>query len=64
MDSIKTRSFSRAGFLGNPSDGYFGKTMLFAFSDLKNEPWPQSCCTMNMRTYSPAVGIASSSTQP
>lgn len=33
MDSIKTRSFSRAGFLGNPSDGYFGKTMSFAFSN-------------------------------
>ena len=30
---IKTRSFARAGFLGNPSDGYFGKTISFAFQN-------------------------------
>ncbi len=28
---IETRSFARAGFLGNPSDGYFGKTISFTF---------------------------------
>lgn len=28
---IRTRSFARAGLLGNPSDGYFGKTVSFAF---------------------------------
>ena len=28
---IHTRSFARAGLLGNPSDGYFGKTVSFAF---------------------------------
>lgn len=33
MEKVKTRSFPRAGFLGNPSDGYFGKTMSFAFAD-------------------------------
>ena len=33
MASVKTRSFARAGFLGNPSDGYFGKTLSFAFSN-------------------------------
>ena len=33
MKSITTRSFARAGFLGNPSDGYFGKTVSFAFSN-------------------------------
>ena len=33
MKSIMTRSFARAGFLGNPSDGYFGKTVSFAFSN-------------------------------
>jgi glucuronokinase len=33
MKTIKTRSFARAGFLGNPSDGYFGKTVSFAFSN-------------------------------
>lgn len=30
---IRTRSFARAGLLGNPSDGYFGKTVSFAFSN-------------------------------
>jgi glucuronokinase len=24
---IETRAFARAGLLGNPSDGYFGKTI-------------------------------------
>lgn len=33
METIKTYSFPRAGLLGNPSDGYFGKTLSFAFSD-------------------------------
>lgn len=33
MATIKAYSFPRAGFLGNPSDGYFGKTVSFAFSD-------------------------------
>ena len=31
--AVTTKSFARAGFLGNPSDGYFGKTISFAFSD-------------------------------
>ena len=30
---IRTRSYARAGLLGNPSDGYFGKTISFAFAD-------------------------------
>ena len=30
---IRTRSFARAGLLGNPSDGYFGKTLSFAFAN-------------------------------
>ena len=33
METIKTYSFPRAGLLGNPSDGYFGKTISFAFSE-------------------------------
>ncbi|MCQ2389291.1 MAG: GHMP kinase [Kiritimatiellae bacterium] len=33
MDVVETRSFARAGFLGNPSDGYFGKTLSYAFAD-------------------------------
>ena len=33
MEKITACSFPRAGFLGNPSDGYYGKTISFAFSD-------------------------------
>ncbi|MFH1377983.1 MAG: GHMP kinase [Planctomycetota bacterium] len=35
-DATLTRSaFARAGLIGNPSDGYFGKTIAFTFSDFK-----------------------------
>ena len=30
---IRARSFARAGLLGNPSDGYFGKTISFTFTE-------------------------------
>lgn len=30
---ISTRSYARAGLIGNPSDGYFGKTISFAFEN-------------------------------
>ncbi len=30
---IRTRAFPRAGLIGNPSDGYFGKTIAFAFKN-------------------------------
>ena len=33
MQVVKARSFARAGFLGNPSDGYFGKTISFSFTE-------------------------------
>jgi glucuronokinase len=29
---IHTHSYSRAALIGNPSDGYFGKTIAFTFS--------------------------------
>ena len=32
MERVLTRSFARAGLLGNPSDGYFGKTVSFTFT--------------------------------
>ena len=32
METIRTRSLARAGLLGNPSDGYFGKTLSFTFT--------------------------------
>lgn len=34
---IKTHSYARAGFVGNPSDGYYGKTVSFTFSNFKAE---------------------------
>ena len=33
METVKSKSFARAGLLGNPSDGYFGKTLSFAFAN-------------------------------
>jgi glucuronokinase len=32
---IETYGYARAGFLGNPSDGYFGKTIAFAMSNFR-----------------------------
>lgn len=32
---IHTSSYARAGLVGNPSDGYFGKTISFTFSDFR-----------------------------
>ncbi len=32
---IETYGYARAGLLGNPSDGYFGKTIAFAFSNFR-----------------------------
>lgn len=34
---IKTHSYARAGLVGNPSDGYFGKTVSFAFRNFSAE---------------------------
>ncbi len=34
---IKTTSYPRAALIGNPSDGYFGKTIAFVFSNFKAE---------------------------
>ena len=33
IEVIRAKSFARAGLLGNPSDGYFGKTLSFAFAN-------------------------------
>jgi len=32
---VKTHAYPRAGLIGNPSDGYFGKTIAFTFSNFK-----------------------------
>ena len=33
IEVVRAKSFARAGLLGNPSDGYFGKTLSFAFAN-------------------------------
>ena len=35
QEMIETYGYARAGFLGNPSDGYFGKTLSFAMSNFR-----------------------------
>ena len=37
MSSIKTYSYPRAALIGNPSDGYHGKTIAFVFSNFSVE---------------------------
>lgn len=32
---IKTKAYPRVGFVGNPSDGYFGKTLSFCFTNFE-----------------------------
>jgi glucuronokinase len=34
---IRSKAYPRAGLIGNPSDGYFGKTISFAFSNFHAE---------------------------
>jgi glucuronokinase len=34
---IRTKAYPRAGLVGNPSDGYFGKTISFAFNNFQAE---------------------------
>ena len=45
MQIIRHRAFARAGFIGNPSDGYGGKTISFTFQEFAANvvmyPWDQ-----------------------
>ena len=34
---ITTHAYPRAGLIGNPSDGYFGKTLAFTFRNFRAE---------------------------
>ena len=34
---IRRKAYQRVGLIGNPSDGYFGKTISFAFSNFSAE---------------------------
>ncbi len=45
MRIVEKRAFARAGLLGNPSDGYFGKTISVTFRDFRSRivlyEWPE-----------------------
>ena len=34
---IRAQAYPRAGLIGNPSDGYFGKTIAFVFRNFRAE---------------------------
>lgn len=45
MQIIRKRAYARAGFVGNPSDGYYGKTIAFTlkqfFAEVALYDWPK-----------------------
>ncbi|MHC4871206.1 MAG: mevalonate kinase family protein [Planctomycetota bacterium] len=53
---IKTKAYPRAGLVGNPSDGYYGKTISFCFSNFRAEvtlyQTPELEILPNMRDHS------------
>jgi glucuronokinase len=46
---IETYGYARAGFLGNPSDGYFGKTMAFAMTNFRARVLLQPSARLEIR---------------
>ena len=36
---IQTKAYPRVGLIGNPSDGYFGKTISFVFKNYPENVW-------------------------
>jgi glucuronokinase len=63
---IRTKAFPRAGLVGNPSDGYFGKTIAFAFTNFAAEvtlyETPELEILPNLRDHSvfPSIGALAS----
>lgn len=59
---IKTYAYPRAALIGNPSDGYFGKTIAFTFSNFRAEAIlfesPELVIEPNVRDGSVFGGIA------
>lgn len=59
---IRTRAYPRVGLIGNPSDGYFGKTISFAFSNFSAEvvlyETPELEILPNYKDHSCFAGIA------
>ena len=59
---IRTKAYPRVGLIGNPSDGYFGKTISFAFSNFCAEvvlyETPELEILPNYKDHSRFAGIA------
>lgn len=59
---IRTQAYPRAGLVGNPSDGYFGKTISFVFSNFRAEvvlyETPELEILPNQKDHSKFQGIA------
>ena len=59
---IHTKAYPRVGLIGNPSDGYFGKTISFAFSNFSAEvvlyETPELEILPNYKDHSRFAGIA------
>ena len=47
MELIRKKAFARAGLIGNPSDGYYGKTISIGLGNLWAQvslyEWEQMC---------------------
>ena len=58
---IRTQAYPRAGLIGNPSDGYFGKTISFTFGNFRAEVMlyetPELEILPNTRDHSPFDSI-------
>ena len=58
---IRKTAYPRAGLIGNPSDGYYGKTMAFAFTNFEAEvtlyETPELEILPNTRDHSRFEGI-------
>jgi glucuronokinase len=59
---IRTKAYPRVGLIGNPSDGYFGKTISFAFSNFYAEvvlyETPELEILPNYKDHSRFAGMA------
>ena len=49
LKAITRRAYARVGLLGNPSDGYFGKTIAFTISNFYAEATLEPRCDGSIR---------------
>jgi glucuronokinase len=48
---IKHRAYARVGFLGNPSDGYYGKTISFSLANFCATVWLEPSRTLQFKPH-------------